>query len=169
MLPKECSSKLLNKGFSESPQTFEFPIALPLHVLQYLTPDCACPLPCFCSLCSCWLQSSCLAPTWTTIFTCCYLPSWSCSMPLKSHCHLGSKHLLFGTNSQQSCSILLKMSCFKIPSPSFFVVVATPIILVQKCFRFMEILTVPIPLKYMLDPCHPKYLRSHPSPFGTDC
>lgn len=29
MLPKECSSERLNKGFSECPQTFEFPVALP--------------------------------------------------------------------------------------------------------------------------------------------
>ena len=33
----------------------------------------------------------------------------------------------------------------------------------------MEILTVPTPLEYMLGPCHPKYLRSPPFPFGADC
>lgn len=47
MLPKECSSEPLNKGFSESPQKLESSIALPLHVLGT---DCTCPLRCFCSL-----------------------------------------------------------------------------------------------------------------------
>lgn len=160
MLSKECSSKPLHLGFPEPPPP-EFWSA---HVCKYLL------ILTFAPFCSCWLPSSCLVPTWTTICICCCPLSWSCLMPLKFHCHLESKPLPLGLTVIELLMFSWKCPFLKLPGClSIFFVPLTPIILVQICFRFLEILTVPIPLECMLDPFYLKYFRSHSFPFGVDC
>lgn len=106
MLSKECSSKPLHLGFPESPPAPEFWSARVCKYLLILT---------FAPFCSCWLPSSCLVPTWTTICICCCPLSWSCLMPLKFHCHLESKPLPVGLTVIKLLTFSWKCPFLKLP------------------------------------------------------